>query len=151
METSTNQEITGICTVTAMARQIGLSRARFYELLAQGAFPPPLYSLRTQRPFFTPDQQRKCLEIRRTGIGLGGQPVVFSAPRKKGASEGLPDVDYDELTRILRRMELAVTKRHVRKAIAEVYPKGLPQGATDESVIRDLYLYFLKARQICAR
>jgi hypothetical protein len=127
-----------------MAVEVGLSRARFYELVKEGVFPQPLYILRTKRPFYPPDLQRKCLEIRRTGIGLGGQPVVFSAARKQIESEGPPDVDYDELMRILRGMKLRVTNHHVRKAVAELYPKGLIKRVSEDSMIRDLYLHFAR-------
>jgi len=146
MTAPTNQEIAGICSVTAVAAEVGLSRARFYELLKEGVFPQPLYSLRTKRPFYPPDLQRKCVEIRRTGIGLGGQPVVFSMARKRTESGGSPDVDYDELTRMLRGMKLRVTNQHVRKAVAEVYPRGSAKGVTEESMIRDLYLHFVRER-----
>jgi hypothetical protein len=144
MKTSAAPEITGICSVTAMAAQVRLSRARFYELVAEGAFPRPLYSPRTNRPFYPPDLQSKCLEIRRTGIGLDGQPVIFSTPRQRAESQGPSGIDYDELTRMLRGMELRVTNRHVRKAVAELYPKGSVKGVSEESMIHDLYLHFLR-------
>jgi len=80
MTTPRNQVITGICSVTAMALQVGLSRARFYQLVKAGVFPQPRYSPRTRRPFYPLDLQKKCLEIRKTGIDLPGQPVVFNAP-----------------------------------------------------------------------
>jgi hypothetical protein len=48
-------------------------------------------------------------------------------------------------------MDRQVTKRHVQKAVAEVYPKGLPKGVSEESLIRDLYLHFVRERQVCVR
>lgn len=146
MKTSTDQEPVGICSVTAMAKRVRLSRPRFYELLAEGVFPRPLYSPRTKRPFYTPDLQKKCLEIRRTGVDLGGQPVVFSTPRKTIESKKPSGADYDGLTRMLRSMELRVTNCQVEKAIAKLYPRGATQGITEESMVRDLYLHFLRER-----
>jgi len=47
---------------------------------------------------------------------------------------------------MLRGMELPVTNRHVRKAVAELYPKGSVKGVSEESMIHDLYLHFLRGR-----
>ena len=126
MKAPTAQEITGICSVTALAAQVRLSRPRFYELVAAGVFPRPRYSPRTKRPFYPPDLQMKCLEIRRTGIDLGGQPVVFNTPRRQVKSREPPVVDYDELTRMLRGMELKVAKHDVQKAVAYTTVRNKP-------------------------
>jgi hypothetical protein len=146
MKRPTNPDPTAICSVTAMAIQVRLSRARFYELVNTGVFPPPCYSPRTRRPFYSLDLQKKCLEIRKTGIDLSGQPIVFNAPRKRIESAGRPSIDYDELMRMLRGMKLRVTSRQVQQAVAELYPKGAAQGISEESMVRDLYLHFLRER-----
>jgi hypothetical protein len=67
-------------SVSEMARSVGLSRARFYQL--QGAaFPLPVYDLRTRRPYYTEAQQQVCLEVRRKNCGIDGRPVLFYASR----------------------------------------------------------------------
>lgn len=146
MEKAIDHDTVAICSVTAVAAQVGLSRARFYELMKEGVFPQPLYSLRTKRPFYPLDMQKKCVEIRTTGIGLAAQPVVFNGPRKRGKHDDQPQIDYDELTRTLRGMRLRVTNQYVRKAVAELYPKGSIKGVSEESMIRDLYLHFVRER-----
>lgn len=146
MQEPIDHETMAICSVTAVATQVGLSRAWFYELMKEGVFPQPLYSLRTKRPFYPLDLQKKCVEIRTTGIGLAAQPIVFNAPRKRGKHNDQPEIDYDELARTLRGMGLRVTNQHVRKAIAEVYSKGSAKGVSEESMIRDLYLHFVRER-----
>ncbi|MBP7052816.1 MAG: AlpA family phage regulatory protein [Phycisphaerae bacterium] len=146
MQEPIDHETMAICSVTAVAAQVGLSRARFYELMKEGVFPQPVYSLRTKRPFYPLDLQKKCVEIRKTGVGLAAQPVVFNAPRKRGEHGDQPQIDYDELTRTLRGMGLRVTSQHVRKAVTELYPKGSTMGVGEESMIRDLYLHFVRER-----
>jgi hypothetical protein len=74
MKTVTNPEISGICSVTAMAGQVGLSRARFYELMAEGVFPQPLYSLRKKRPFYTRTSRENARRF-------AGQGLVWAANR----------------------------------------------------------------------
>jgi len=48
-------------SVSEMARIVGLSRSRFYGLVNEGVFPPPVYDLRTRRPFYDLDLQQRCL------------------------------------------------------------------------------------------
>ena len=83
MEKLSDNNIKGICTVKELVSRLKLSRARFYQLQNRGVFPKPDRCGRSNRPFYTPDMQRKCLEIRRTGIGYDGEPVVFNAPRQR--------------------------------------------------------------------
>ena len=45
-------------SVTEMSKDLGLSRARFYQLLNQGIFPKPLYSEETKRPFYDLELQK---------------------------------------------------------------------------------------------
>src|SRR3990172_921349 len=70
-----------IVSVAEMAHMCGLSRARFYQLVKDGVFPPPLYKLETKRPFFTEEMQEVCLEVRRRNSGINGKPVMFYARR----------------------------------------------------------------------
>ena len=65
-------------TVAEMARMCSLSRARFYQLIGT-AFPYPIYSVATKRPFFNEEAQKLCLEVRRRNCGVDGRPILFYA------------------------------------------------------------------------
>ena len=67
-------------TVAEMARMVGLSRARFYQLMGT-AFPSPVYDVATRRPHFDEDQQKDCLEVRRRNCGIDGKPILFYCRR----------------------------------------------------------------------
>ena len=71
--------VTHAASITDVARMVGLSRARFYQLIKAGVFPPPVYDLKTRRPYFTDHQQRICVDVRRKNIGINGQPILFYA------------------------------------------------------------------------
>src|SRR5262249_28167806 len=73
-------QMKAIVTVSEMARMVGLSRARFYQLQKAGVFPAPTYQ--AGRPVYTEDQQQVCLEVRRKNRGINGQPVLFYARRR---------------------------------------------------------------------
>ena len=51
-------------SITAMASRCGLSRARFYELIAVGIMPQPCYCLHTRRPLYPRDLIEVCLLVR---------------------------------------------------------------------------------------
>src|ERR1700751_4531911 len=76
-------------TVAEMARMVGLSRARFYQLMQAGAFPWPVYAVSTRRPIYVQELQEVCLEVRRRNCGIDGKPVLFYA-RRLGSAPGRP-------------------------------------------------------------
>ena len=93
---SVQNETKTVVTVTEMARMVGLSRARFYQLVQAGVFPPPVYNVSNHRPVYVEDLQKICLEVRRRNCGINGQPVLFyskghrSMGQAKAASKAKP-------------------------------------------------------------
>ena len=144
MKMLSDNDLKAVCTVTELAKKLGLSRARFYQLQNLGVFPKPVYCTRTRRPFYPLDLQQKCLDTRKTGIGHNGQPVVFypSRQNKLRKSQNSLDNKYEELTGILRQMGLNVTYDKVKNAVKALYPEELTQRPVDGSVIRDLFRHF---------
>jgi hypothetical protein len=71
-----------VVTIVEMSRMVGLSNARFRQLIGS-TFPCPLYTETTHRPYYTEDMQLICLEVRRRNLGIDGQPVFFYTPREE--------------------------------------------------------------------
>jgi hypothetical protein len=67
-----------VITVSQMADLCQLSRSRFYDLIDAGVFPKPIRHPSSKRPMYNRELQEKCLEIRETGIGMNGGPVLFN-------------------------------------------------------------------------
>ena len=67
-------------SVAEMARMVGLSRARFYQLIGS-AFPHPVYDVSTRRPFYDQEAQTLCLEVRHRNCGIDGKPILFYVRR----------------------------------------------------------------------
>lgn len=117
-----------IVSVAEMARMIGLSRARFYQLIGT-AFPHPVYSVSTRRPFYDEEMQEKCLEVRRRNCGIDGHPILFysrrppiaAAQRKKTAPT---KNEHADLIESLKALGLVVTPAQVAQAIKEEFPGG---------------------------
>lgn len=75
------QTTKAIVSVAEMARMVGLSRARFYELIDDGIFPKPSRHEELKRPYYDKSQQEQCLSIRRTNCGANGKAVLFYSQR----------------------------------------------------------------------
>ena len=143
-KTLATHSIEEFCTVSQMARKLKLSRARFYQLLQQGVFPPPVYCIRTRRPLYPSILQEQCRAIRRNGIDRRGWLVLFYNPRKHRLSKPLksPKNRYQELTITLQKMGLTVTCRQIDQAIRILYPDGLPDDKDPGLLVRDLFRHF---------
>ena len=139
-----DNSLKAVCSVTELVKKLGLSRARFYQLQKMGVFPKPIYCTRTKRPFYPLDLQQKCIDIRKTGIGHNGQPILFYTSRqnKSRKSQNQSDHTCEELTDILRQMGLNVTCNKVKNAVKTLYPEELTQYPVEGTVIRDLFRYF---------
>jgi hypothetical protein len=136
-------------TVAEMARNLGLSRARFYELMRDGVFPTPSRNPKTKRPYFDRQQQELCLLIRKTNRGANGRTVLFYGRRLTGVSpterrsarksKSKPKQHQDETTIEALRRGLSqlglneATPSEIRVALTEQYPDGV--GDVDESEV----------------
>ena len=138
-----------VCTVVDMARAVGLSRARFYQLIGS-AFPFPVYNVTTRRPFFNEELQRQCLEVRRRNCGIDGKPILFYARRLDAAAQAKPPkppkirspkAKNDDLIESLKALGLtAVTQAEVQSAVTELFPQGVT-GTDQGEVIRAVFLH----------
>ena len=137
-------------TVSEMARMVGLGRARFYQLIGS-AFPFPVYNVSNHRPVYVQELQEICLEVRRSGLGFDGQPVVFNTkrhrpseklrpPRKTG--EQVPSGGrHDHLLSSLRALGLtSITNEQVDAALKTLLPDGV-DGKDQGQIIRTLFLH----------
>lgn len=141
-------------SVAEMARMVGLSRARFYQLMNAGTFPKPDYDGRTNRPHYTEELQRRCLEVRRRNCGVDGRPVLFYARGHKPPTQHKPtrpatartpkptkpDDHADLLDGLTALGMTAATADQVKAALAATYPSGV--GRADQGdVLRAVFLF----------
>lgn len=141
----------GFVSVTEMAEICQLSRSRFYTLMEAGVFPRPALHPSSKRPMYDLQLQRKCLEIRQTGIGADGRPVLFNRkprriararPARKPARE---KTCHSELLDALKGLGLATTEQAVAEASATLFPTGYA-GLDLGDVVRQVFLH-LQGRQ----
>ena len=140
-------------SVAEMAKMVGLSRSRFYQLVGSG-FPYPVYDLATHRPFYSPDLQQVCMEVRRQNRGIDGKPVLFhrhkdeeSRPKRSGRKTKPADSRYRDLLAGLKSLGMAgVSSAEVEVAVKELH--GLDSALKDNGdVLRAVFLH-LKRQDI---
>lgn len=138
-----------VVSVAEMARMVGLSRARFYQLMEDGVFPSPIYSVHTRRPYFSQEMQVDCMDVRKRNCGINGKPILFYAPRhplspqprsvKKPKTAAKPKNQYADLLDGLRSLGLDVTAAVVEPVVNELFPSGI-QILESGEVIRAVFL-----------
>jgi hypothetical protein len=143
METSAYSDSITIYTVSQVAKRLKLSRARFYQLLDQGVFPPPVYCCRSRKPLYTTGLLTQCRIVRKTGVGINGQLVRFNAMRKRR-----PNTVPKKLTTALRGLGLSVTPGQVSKGIHQLGLKIRDEKAIDGDAIRKLFNHLNQECQI---
>src|SRR5271166_207340 len=130
-----------------MASLCLLSKSRFHALIRDGVFPKPVQSAKGKRPYYSQELIQKCLEIRQTGIGANGQPVLFNRrpkiarqPRAQRKAEPEKKPEHTELLEALKGLGLNTTAPAVTEALAHLFPTG-HAGLDQGDVIRKVFLY----------
>jgi hypothetical protein len=120
-----------------MARQLGMSRTRLYQLIGT-TFPAPHREERGL-PYFDRTQQKQIEEIYRTNVGLDGKTVFFRPKVVKAKAPALPKKqtakpkrDHKQLLASIRALGLtSVKKSDLEKCLVTLFPAGqLPDDAT---------------------
>ena len=134
---------------TEVARRLGLSRQRFWQLRKDGVFPQPQQDEETGRPYYTEEQLELCLDLRKQNVGMNGQVVLFYSPRPT-ASASTPkpkkkakpkESQHASIIRALAALGLpGATDAQIDEAIAELFPIGKEEVERGERV-RAIFLH----------
>lgn len=146
---SVEQPLKRVVSVTEMAKMVGLSRARFYQLVKAGVFPAPNYDPETKRPYYDEDAQQKCLEVRQRNCGVNGKPVLFYAkritpapvtPKRTKSTSKAKANPFADVQAGVEALGLNPTRDQVTKAIRTLFPQGTKEVDSGE-VIRAVFLH----------
>jgi hypothetical protein len=132
-----------VCSVSYLAQALGISRSRLYQLVATGVFPPPLYDLRSKRPFYDLPLQERCREIRNSGIAFNNSYVLFYSSRKqKSTPVSKPSSSQNEhaqeIQEALRELGLETSIKDISQTLKNLFPDGIDNQNMGE-VIREVY------------
>jgi hypothetical protein len=149
--------VTAAVSVSGIAKMLRLSRARFYQLMQEGVFPSPVYDIRTKRPYYTDEQQRICLEVRKQNLGINGRPILFYARRKAPFAKNTSQTTrrktkdkqssvWDNIIEGLKSLGLeGVTSAQVEAVINSNYPSG-SSGIEEGELLRTCYRNLLRKK-----
>jgi hypothetical protein len=143
-----NDQTKAVVSVAEMARMIGLSRQRLYQLMGT-TFPHPLYDVTTKRPFYPKELQQICLEVRSRNCGIDGKPVLFYAKGHRKQQRRLRQKtkrpaqkhEFAGIVDGLTALGLSsVSNDQVATAIKEIFPSGI-NGDDQAEVLRAVFLH----------
>ncbi len=145
-----------VVSVTEMARMVGLSRARFYQLVRAGTFPPPDREPVTGRPCYYEEGQARCLEVRRRNCGIDGKPVLFysrrlnAGPRRPKSAKPKLEAKRGDVMALVEGLNslghTTATAAQVQQVIEELYPQGTA-GLDQGEVLRAVFLHIRRRNQ----
>jgi len=138
-------------SVSEMCEMCSISRSRWYEMVASGIFPKPVHLPSMNRPVYDRTLQEKCLQIKQTGIGLNGAPVLFNRKLKKAGQprqkpqrplkDERPNIrSFEPIIEAIKGLGLTTTPQVVSDAVAVLYPTGI-EGLDLGDVIRNVFLH----------
>ncbi len=137
-------------SVTEMARMVGLSRARFYQLVKRGTFPPADQESLSNRPCYMEEKQRQILDARRRNCGVDGKPILFYSRRidvgqkrttARPTTSKVKDIvnKYSDLIDGLAALNVTTTGTQLEPLIKDLFPDGI-DGVSPGEVIRTVFL-----------
>lgn len=135
----------------AVARQLGLSRQRFWQLRQEGVFPAPQINAETGRPFYSEEQLALCMDLRKRNVGLNGKVVLFystrstgsvpKAAKKKELKNKATSGRHQNVIESLKALGMTgVTESQIDMAISELFPNGTKEVAQGE-LVRAIFLH----------
>jgi hypothetical protein len=136
-------------TVAEMARMVGLSRSRFYQLIGT-AFLDPARQPGTGRPVYTEELQHVCLEVRRRNCGIDGKPILFyarrltTAPARPKPPKPKLEAKRGDVAALLDGLNAlgltTATTAQVQRVSEELFPRGT-EGIDQGEVLRAVFLH----------
>lgn len=130
-------------SVSAVCRQLKMSRSQFYLHVDRGTFHAPLRLPSNQRPYYTASMVEDILRARESGIGCNKEYVLFY-DRKPTSQESSGNKDHSSLIDGLKNLGLTgVTNQQVESAFAACYPKG-SQGQ-ESDVLRTIFRHLKRS------
>jgi predicted DNA-binding transcriptional regulator AlpA len=130
-------------SVSAVCRQLGMSRSQFYLHVSRGTFHSPLRLPSNQRPYYTASMLEDIVQARETGVGVNGEYVLFYERLTVPKSEAKQD--HSTLVEGLKNLGLVgVTSAQVEAAMSFCFPKG-SRGHDESNVLRTVFRHLKRS------
>jgi len=134
-------------SVSSVCRLLNMSRSQFYFHVKKGTFYAPLRLASNNRPYYTASMVEDIIKARETGVGVGGDFVLFyeRQPTVTKTQDIKPKADHSSLIEGLNLLGLAgVTTERVEAALVVCFPKGTT-GQDEATVLRTVFRHLKRA------
>ena len=153
MAVDNNPNIPDILSITQMARLLCLSRSRFYQLMSENIFLPPIYSASNKRPYFTSEMAEQNMAVKKNNVGVNGKIVLFYSSRnnsilpthrkKSGKNKSINNIVEDthkDVKEGLCALGLSgVSNAQIESTLASCFPGGTG-GTPEGEILRAVFL-----------
>ena len=130
-------------SVSAVCRQIRMSRSQFYLHVSRGTFHTPLRLASNQRPYYTASMVEDILKARETGVGVNGEYVLFYD--RQSMQKSGPSSDHSTLIEGLKNLGITgISQQQIDAALAYCFPKG-SQGHDESDVLRTVFRHLKRS------
>jgi len=146
-----------VVSISEMARMLGLSRARLYQLIKQGVLPQPIRDGNVKRAHCDRELQEQCIKVRKTNCGINGEVILFYAskpmeiprvnkrPLQKQPSKPVPkktDIEIESFRHDLEQLGVKTgSSADIRNALVTCFPDG-HKAVNRQAVIMQLFEHF---------
>ena len=143
-----------VVSVTEMARMLGMSRSRLYQLIKQGVLLAPIHDVHTKRPFYNSDMIARNLEAKRTNCGINGKPMLFYSPRKERpqrasrAQRQHNRSTHTDLIEGLKALGVEATEAAVNSALRTLYPADRGALVDEGERLREVFRHLRRSNRV---
>jgi hypothetical protein len=146
------KNIPEIVTVNKLCSIMGISRSRYYQILAEGLILPPDYDANSKRPYYTREMALRNLQVKRDSIGVNGKICLFYNKNKPATvaltktkkSKIKKEDKYQDMIDGLDALGLSgIKSAQVQKAVAKLYPNGT-EDDNESEVLRKVFCLIAK-------
>ena len=144
-------DIPAYVNMSTMAKLLNLSRSRLYQLIDAGVLLQPVYLLSNKLPAYTKEMAVCNLEVKRNGLGVNKQVVMFHSPRSSSLSpkkdittpvekqQPVTPSKYLELIDALESLGLEnITAAKIDAAIQQCFPDGT-ENISDDDILTTIF------------
>ena len=137
-----------VITIAEMCCRLAMSRSNLFWHLQKGTFHRP-NKLANGRSCFTSQQAQENERVKKTGIGINGDHVLFNErkrPRSTVSRKG--SERHVEVIGLLNELGISgVTAKEIDQAISHAFPTK-PEDLTTSPVLRTLFKYLSGAKDV---
>ena len=130
-----------VVTIAEMCSRLSMSRSNLFWHMKKGTFHCPS-KLANGRSFYTEQQAEENESVKKTGVGINGEYVLFYArQRSRSKVSSKKPERYSEIISLMSELGISgLTASQIKAAISDSFT-STPEDLTASPVLRTLFQY----------